>query len=88
MAPIVARKLENLLGMNERVVLIGEWEHGYFSLSPVGATNVGSISLATEKVMSFHSQDFFSHVNIHFSSLLQSRILYQMFEKLNWVKSK
>jgi len=47
-APVVVRKMQNLLGMNERVILSGEWEHGYFSLSPVGATNVGSISLFSE----------------------------------------
>jgi len=47
-APVVVRKMQNLLGMNERVILSGEWEHGYFSLSPVGATNVGSISLFPE----------------------------------------
>ncbi|CAB4059428.1 psd [Lepeophtheirus salmonis] len=31
------------LHSNERVVYLGEWEHGFFSLSAVGATNVGSI---------------------------------------------
>jgi phosphatidylserine decarboxylase len=49
-APVVVRRLQNLLGMNERAVLSGQWEHGYFSLSPVGATNVGSITLSTEPV--------------------------------------
>jgi phosphatidylserine decarboxylase precursor len=29
--------------INERVALIGRWAHGFFSLVPVGATNVGSI---------------------------------------------
>eukprot|EP00096_Caligus_rogercresseyi_P007934 TRINITY_DN2610_c0_g1_i2.p1 TRINITY_DN2610_c0_g1~~TRINITY_DN2610_c0_g1_i2.p1 ORF type:complete len:134 (+),score=25.11 TRINITY_DN2610_c0_g1_i2:107-508(+) len=31
------------LHSNERVIYLGEWEHGFFSLSAVGATNVGSI---------------------------------------------
>ncbi|KAI9991517.1 hypothetical protein PInf_019211 [Phytophthora infestans] len=33
---------------NERVALLGEWEHGFFSLTAVGATNVGSIVITKE----------------------------------------
>ena len=53
-APLVVKRLENILGLNERVVLSGFWEHGFFSLSPVAATNVGAISLATEPVRFFN----------------------------------
>eukprot|EP01127_Copromyxa_protea_P009230 TRINITY_DN2160_c0_g1_i1.p1 TRINITY_DN2160_c0_g1~~TRINITY_DN2160_c0_g1_i1.p1 ORF type:complete len:408 (+),score=103.89 TRINITY_DN2160_c0_g1_i1:162-1226(+) len=42
--------IRGLFAMNERVVLTGEWEHGYFSYTPVGAYNVGSMSLKFEEV--------------------------------------
>jgi len=41
--PRVARLVPRLFELNERVVYIGEWEHGFFSLAAVGATNVGSV---------------------------------------------
>lgn len=44
-SPYVARRLANLFVLNERVALLGRWTHGFFSMTPVGATNVGSILL-------------------------------------------
>ncbi|XP_028254369.1 phosphatidylserine decarboxylase proenzyme, mitochondrial isoform X2 [Parambassis ranga] len=41
--PGVARWVKELFCLNERVALIGQWQHGFFSLTAVGATNVGSI---------------------------------------------
>ncbi|XP_037548376.1 phosphatidylserine decarboxylase proenzyme, mitochondrial isoform X1 [Nematolebias whitei] len=43
--PGVARRIKELFCLNERVVLSGQWQHGFFSLTAVGATNVGSIRL-------------------------------------------
>ncbi|XP_023964480.1 phosphatidylserine decarboxylase proenzyme, mitochondrial isoform X5 [Chrysemys picta bellii] len=43
--PGVARWIKELFCHNERVVLSGDWKHGFFSLTAVGATNVGSIRI-------------------------------------------
>ncbi|XP_022086416.1 phosphatidylserine decarboxylase proenzyme, mitochondrial-like isoform X3 [Acanthaster planci] len=43
--PGIARWIRGLFSLNERVVLCGEWEHGFFSMTAVGATNVGSINI-------------------------------------------
>lgn len=41
----VMAALPGLLCLNERVVYMGRWRHGFFSMTAVGATNVGSISV-------------------------------------------
>lgn len=43
--PSIAKWVAGLFSLNERVVYVGEWEHGFFSMTPVGATNVGSIRI-------------------------------------------
>ncbi|KAF1377981.1 hypothetical protein PFLUV_G00206450 [Perca fluviatilis] len=43
--PGVARLVKELFCLNERVALTGQWQHGFFSLTAVGATNVGSIRI-------------------------------------------
>ncbi|KAF4623951.1 hypothetical protein D9613_001390 [Agrocybe pediades] len=44
-SPWMAKRLENLFVLNERVALLGRWKHGFFGMVPVGATNVGSIKV-------------------------------------------
>ena len=44
-SPYLQRTLPGLFTLNERVVLLGRWRHGFFSMVPVGATNVGSIKI-------------------------------------------
>jgi len=47
--PSIARWLQGLFNMNERVVYTGRWQYGFFSMTPVGATNVGSINVYFDK---------------------------------------
>ncbi|XP_034486974.1 phosphatidylserine decarboxylase proenzyme, mitochondrial [Drosophila innubila] len=43
--PSVASWLPNLFCLNERVLYMGNWQHGFFSYTAVGATNVGSVEI-------------------------------------------
>jgi phosphatidylserine decarboxylase len=49
-SPWVAKRVENLFVLNERVALLGRWRHGFFGMVPVGATNVGSIKINFDQV--------------------------------------
>lgn len=48
-SPWLQRTLPNLFTLNERVALLGRWKHGLFTMTPVGATNVGSIIVNFDK---------------------------------------
>jgi phosphatidylserine decarboxylase len=49
-SPYIAKRLANLFVLNERVAMLGRWRHGFFSMVPVGATNVGSIVINFDRV--------------------------------------
>lgn len=68
--PGVARWIKELFCYNERVVLTGGWKHGFFSLTAVGATNVGSIRIYFDRDLHTNSPRYckgshndFSYVN-------------------------
>jgi len=44
-APKVVTKIPGLFHTNERAAFLGRWEHGFFAMVAVGATNVGSIKV-------------------------------------------
>ncbi|GAB5589850.1 phosphatidylserine decarboxylase 1 [Umbelopsis nana] len=50
-SPYFVKLLKNLFVLNERVVLMGKWRHGFFSMIPVGATNVGSIKINFDEAL-------------------------------------
>ncbi|CAK4762773.1 unnamed protein product [Aphanomyces euteiches] len=45
---IAVTSIPSLYTWNERVALLGRWNHGFFAMTLVGATNVGSITLDVE----------------------------------------
>jgi len=47
--------MPGLFTLNERVVLLGRWRWGFFSYTPVGATNVGSIVVNFDKELRTNS---------------------------------
>nr|XP_036849179.1 phosphatidylserine decarboxylase proenzyme, mitochondrial isoform X1 [Manis javanica] len=71
--PGVARWIKELFCHNERVVLTGDWKHGFFSLTAVGATNVGSIRIYFDRDLhtnspryskgSYNDFSFVTHAN-------------------------
>ncbi|CDH55436.1 phosphatidylserine decarboxylase [Lichtheimia corymbifera JMRC:FSU:9682] len=50
-SPYFVKLLQNLFVLNERVVLLGKWKYGFFSMTPVGATNVGSIHINFDEAL-------------------------------------
>lgn len=46
----MVRQVPSLFALSERVLLAGYWEYGFFSLTAVGAYNVGSIEVDIDEV--------------------------------------
>uniref|UniRef100_A0A915J6L2 Phosphatidylserine decarboxylase proenzyme, mitochondrial n=1 Tax=Romanomermis culicivorax TaxID=13658 RepID=A0A915J6L2_ROMCU len=60
----VTKRVANLFCINERVLLGGRWRHGFFTMTAVGATNVGNISLNFENALTTNIPGRrFSHVD-------------------------
>lgn len=66
--PSIAAWIRDLFVLNERVSYVGKWKHGFFSMTAVGATNVGSVQVYFDKDLKtndtirsknvFHDQHF------------------------------
>ncbi|KAF1942956.1 phosphatidylserine decarboxylase [Clathrospora elynae] len=54
-SPYLQRTMPGLFTLNERVVLLGKWRYGFFSYTPVGATNVGSIKINFDRELRTNS---------------------------------
>jgi len=54
--PGVCRLVKGIFNLNERSVYCGKWEHGFFCMAPVGATNVGSIRVYMDQHLETNSR--------------------------------
>uniref|UniRef100_A0A2R5LN66 Phosphatidylserine decarboxylase proenzyme, mitochondrial n=1 Tax=Ornithodoros turicata TaxID=34597 RepID=A0A2R5LN66_9ACAR len=59
--PGVVSWIAGLFNMNERVVYMGHWAHGFFSMTAVGATNVGSIKVYFDKDLVTNTRKYKKH---------------------------
>ncbi|XP_023119632.1 phosphatidylserine decarboxylase proenzyme, mitochondrial isoform X1 [Amphiprion ocellaris] len=90
--PGVARWVKELFCLNERVALTGQWQHGFFSLTAVGATNVGSIRVYFDQELqtntpryskgSFHDHSYVSVHQVALQTLAEGGVALQKGEAL------
>lgn len=50
-SPKIAKWIPSLFVINERAVYTGKWQHGFFSFTPVGATNVGCMKVYFDRTL-------------------------------------
>ena len=80
-SPYIANRMKDLFVLNERVALLGRWKYGFYSMVPVGATNVGSIrinfdeSLRTNTRLITHPAHTFTEAVYASASVLQGQPL-------------
>lgn len=63
--PAVVKWLKGILSLNERAVYYGQWKYGFFSMTPVGATNVGSIKVYSDDELITNSKNITSETLEH-----------------------
>ena len=56
--PAFVNGFPNIFTINERVVYSGQWEYGFFSMTAVGATNVGTVRVYFDEVLPLFSVHF------------------------------
>jgi len=67
--PQIARWVQGLFNLNERVVYTGTWKHGYCSYTAVGATNVGSIKIYLDKELTTNVNKKYQ-AGVHFDKVI------------------
>lgn len=65
--PGIVQRIQGLFSLNERVAYIGSWKHGFFSMTAVGATNVGSVRVGFDPILATNTRKweldtFYQHV--------------------------
>ncbi|KAJ1980185.1 phosphatidylserine decarboxylase 1 [Dimargaris verticillata] len=76
-SPYALKLINNLFVLNERVALLGRWRHGFMSMIPVGATNVGSIKINFDPVLRTNQKETMSSGNYSQMSYTSASALLQ-----------
>ncbi|XP_025091765.1 phosphatidylserine decarboxylase proenzyme, mitochondrial-like isoform X2 [Pomacea canaliculata] len=71
--PGIARWIQGLFNFNERAVYTGTWDHGFFSMCAVGATNVGSIKIYCDEDLKTNTRSKYPE-GAYFDKVFQSSI--------------
>jgi phosphatidylserine decarboxylase len=71
--PKVVSWLKGVFNLNERVAYYGQWKYGFFSMTPVGATNVGSIKV-------YKDEELITNVRSKTDTIIDEEKLYKTFK--------